>query len=162
MALVCSFLVQPSLSSTGSADIPISDFCGILTSEEGVCPFFRRFWSMCSGLGDSPFMSPKCPPGGAECHKSVCSHCLEKTPGALLCSGLSWRSNDVQVDQIPPQGTHWDYFCHSTEIQTCGDQTAVVSWCHQAGLAAAKSGFLEDIRFISALYSRSFAAVEEF
>lgn len=72
---------------------------------------------------------------------------VRETPGALLWSALSWRNNSVPVDQIPPHGTGWDYFCHSTEVQTRGGQTAVGSWCHQAGLAAAKSGFFEGYQF---------------
>lgn len=62
----CAFPFQPSLNSTGRADIPIYGFCGIITSEEGVCPFFPRSWSVCSGLGDSVFILPKPPPGRAE------------------------------------------------------------------------------------------------
>lgn len=74
----------------------------------GGLPVLPDFWSMCSGLGEFWFYVPKTSPrkswspnpGLGKCHKSPTG---QRTPlGALLWSGLSWRNNYVQVDQILP------------------------------------------------------------
>lgn len=143
--------MQPPLSSIGSADIPIYNFPGIITSGEGLCPFFLRFWSMCSGLGDSVFMSPKAPPGRAECHKSVPTHCLEKLPrghcfgqvcpeGIIMCKWIKshhrgWTGIIFAIPQrFRPGGTR---------LQWSAGATRQV-WKQQ------NQGFFKDISFISA------------
>lgn len=76
-------------------------------------------------------------------------------PGALLWSALSWRNNYIPVDQIPPREWAGIIFAISPD---CSGQLVPPD---RSGSSKIRF-FLKDISFISAFYSRGFAAGEEF
>lgn len=165
---LCSLLSHPPLSSTGSAEIPLYHCSAIITSEEGVCPFFLNFGQCAQGWGNSGFMSPKPPPGRADPQiqgwGNATSHPLVREPPWRHCSGQACPEGIIMSKWIKSCHREWSgiFFAIPQGFRPVGTGLQRSAGATRQVWQQQNQVFLKAISFISAFDSRGFAAVEEF